>query len=134
MRSLPGRKSQPTRNTEPTAKPPLADVLEYYGARLSRNMARQKIRCVVHDDSSPSMSINLDSGLWKCHACHEQGDSYTVIQRKEDCDFLSALKKAEEITGQKYSGVTGTVTGPQVKYVKKGDGYRPKLRRKLPGI
>lgn len=31
-------------------------------------------RCVVHEDSNPSMRFNLESGLWYCHSCHARGN------------------------------------------------------------
>lgn len=30
--------------------------------------------CPFHDDKNPSMSINIDSGLYHCHGCDAQGD------------------------------------------------------------
>lgn len=37
--------------------------------------------CPFHSDSSPSLSINLDSGLWFCHGCGEKGNAKTFTQR-----------------------------------------------------
>ena len=39
--------------------------------------------CPFHDDSRPSFSINLESGLYTCHACGESGNIVTFISKKE---------------------------------------------------
>lgn len=31
-------------------------------------------RCIFHEDSNPSMRVNLESGLFYCHACHAKGN------------------------------------------------------------
>lgn len=35
-------------------------------------------RCVVHEDSNPSMRFNMESGAWLCHACHAKGNIHTL--------------------------------------------------------
>lgn len=30
--------------------------------------------CPLHEDRTPSLSINMEEGLWKCHACGESGN------------------------------------------------------------
>lgn len=39
------------------------------------------IRCPVHDDRTPSCSVQLRSGviLWRCHACDASGDVLTLV-------------------------------------------------------
>lgn len=48
-----------------------------------------KTRCPCHEDSHPSVSLNTEKGLWKCHACQEKGD---VVS------FLAHALKAERGT------------------------------------
>jgi hypothetical protein len=39
------------------------------GGKLpSRNQVM--VRCPWHHDQTPSMSINLQDGVWSCHACN----------------------------------------------------------------
>ena len=43
----------------------------YYDKVLSlspHGKAQQTVRCPFHEDSRRSLSINLMTGLWKCHA------------------------------------------------------------------
>ena len=49
-------------------------------------------RCPFHDDSSPSMSINENLGLYKCFGCQEAGDIVTFVQKSRNLDFRSAVE------------------------------------------
>lgn len=57
--------------------------------------------CHVHGDSNPSASVNSETGLWICYACHAKGkidleslelDPYSVKRQVTD-----ALKRLEEV-------------------------------------
>lgn len=37
-------------------------------------------RCVVHEDSNPSMRFNMESGLWVCFACGARGNVHTLAR------------------------------------------------------
>jgi len=80
----------PTAIATGTAKPPLSDVLARYGAEPRKPVC--VIRCVLHEDTRPSMSVNCNSGLWHCFSCDEGGDSWSLIMRKEGCTFPEAKK------------------------------------------
>ncbi len=47
--------------------------------------------CPFHDDHHPSLSINLDNGLFKCFACGAKGDIFTFYQKLKNVDFKTAL-------------------------------------------
>jgi hypothetical protein len=36
-------------------------------------VVQQDVSCAFHDDTHPSLSINLDEGVWCCHACNTKG-------------------------------------------------------------
>jgi hypothetical protein len=40
-----------------------------------------KVCCPAHDDATPSASINVESGLWRCHAagCQKKGDIVALL-------------------------------------------------------
>lgn len=68
--------------------PDLTPVLLAYGGRdIGRSM-----RCVIHNDRNPSMSVDFDQGLWYCHACKVGGSAYDLIMQLENCSFLEAKK------------------------------------------
>lgn len=119
---------RPTRTEVP--KPDMASVLDYYQVRYIHKAGFQKLLCAFHDDSSPSMTVSLDTGAFKCHACHVKGgDALQFVRLKENLSFPEALKKCAEITGVEYTGDTDKASGsPNVKYTKAGNGFRPALR------
>ncbi|MCC6954028.1 MAG: hypothetical protein IT290_07910 [Deltaproteobacteria bacterium] len=56
---------------------------DFYGsrfARLSRPNPRgwSNTRCIFHDDSTPSLGVNLQTGAFKCLACGTSGSN--IIQ------------------------------------------------------
>jgi putative DNA primase/helicase len=55
--------------------------------------------CVFHDDQHPSLSINLDSGLYNCFACGAKGDVFGFYQQLKGTDFPTALKEIAEMQG-----------------------------------
>jgi hypothetical protein len=38
-----------------------------------------KIRCPVHEDNSPSVNLDVEQNLWKCHVCPARGDVISLI-------------------------------------------------------
>src|SRR5438046_2299076 len=48
---------------------------EYLGQPITANSDGQvSICCPFHDDHSPSFSLNITTGLWKCHAGCGEGN------------------------------------------------------------
>lgn len=79
---------------EDAAKPELEDVLARYDIhpRGRRFMAS----CPSHEDRTPSMSVDLNKGLWKCQSCGRGGDSWTFIQEQEGLDFRRTVEFVRE--------------------------------------
>ena len=56
--------------------------------------------CPFHEDKTPSFSVNLESGLFKCFgSCEAKGDIFTFYQKKYDVNFKTALKEMAKLTG-----------------------------------
>jgi putative DNA primase/helicase len=53
--------------------------------------------CPFHDDHKPSLSVNIETGLFRCFACDASGDVFTFYQRFKDTDFPTALKEIAEM-------------------------------------
>lgn len=99
-------------------RPDLAAVLEHYGVHVPGSRVTAMVACPLHEDKTPSCSINLDKQLWRCHSCDEKGDSYTMIMKKEATDFVGARALAttlgfaagsggggdDELSGSAYGG------------------------------
>lgn len=56
------------------------------------------VKCPFHSDQSPSLSINLRHGGFKCHAasCGESGDFFDLYMRLRDVSFREALEELSE--------------------------------------
>ena len=55
--------------------------------------------CPWHPDHNPSLSINLESGLFNCLAGCGGGDVFTFYQRYKQVDFKTAPKEIAEMQG-----------------------------------
>ncbi|GJQ48030.1 MAG: AAA family ATPase [Candidatus Kuenenia stuttgartiensis] len=55
--------------------------------------------CPFHNDTNPSLSVNLDTGLYRCYACGAKGDVFTFYQETNGVDFLTTLEDLAVYTG-----------------------------------
>ena len=63
----------------------------------SQNQA--SARCPFHDDSRPSLSVELSKGIWNCHACGQSGGVLAFQKKIANCDPGPALAQIAEIVG-----------------------------------
>lgn len=54
------------------------------------------VTCPLHDDSRPSLRLNVDDGLWYCFPCGEGGDALELYVRATGLDFAEAVR---DLTG-----------------------------------
>ena len=107
----------------------MAAVLDHYQVQYGHKHGFQKVRCPVHNDGTPSMTVDVQSGAFKCHACDAHGgDSLQMIRLIEQCSFPEALKIYEQITGVAVK--TGSSQPQAAKRVAAGNGFKPAFRRK----
>lgn len=55
--------------------------------------------CPFHDDTNPSLSVNVETGLFRCFSCDAKGDIFTFYQRVKGVDFTTALQEIGEMVG-----------------------------------
>lgn len=48
--------------------------------------------CPFHADSNPSLSVDIERGLWYCFGCNKGGDVFNFIMEMENCSFWESLK------------------------------------------
>lgn len=86
----------------------VCDKLGLLGGRgsFTRQGGGVLIRCPVHDDRTPSCSVQVRSSvlLWKCHACDASGDVLTLVAATRGLtmagdDFRQVLIIAAELAG-----------------------------------
>ena len=46
------------------------------------------VKCIFHDDKNSSLSVNFDTGDFKCHACYEYGTDMTHIYIMNNILFI----------------------------------------------
>lgn len=64
--------------------------------------------CPFHDDKHPSLSINLEDGLYNCFSCGAKGDVFTFYQELKKVDFPTTLQEIAAMQG---------ITDTQVKQI-----------------
>lgn len=98
-------------------------VLYYYGAdRVPNGSGWNKMRC-IHGERNPSATINLDEGAFNCFSCGLKGDAIAIIRKMDDCSFIAACNKYEEITGQKVPGLNQPRSSERVTAVDNSKSY-----------
>lgn len=55
--------------------------------------------CPLHDDHHQSFSVNLDNGLWNCHAGCGGGNVFKLYLRKTGATFAIAKREIERLSG-----------------------------------
>src|SRR5215472_12932882 len=48
--------------------------------------------CPFHDDQNPSFTVNLETGLWCCHAGCGGGDVFSFVMKRDEVDFPQAVE------------------------------------------
>jgi len=74
----------------------LPSAAEYYstiGLKLSGSGKWKSALCPFHEDTKPSLRINIDFGGFKCMACNEHGgDILSFHMKKYGMSFKDACK------------------------------------------
>lgn len=67
----------------------------------SNGKAEVSCLCPFHDDKEPSLSVNLEKGVFKCFGCGKQGGIIKFIQLRYGLDKKGALERIKEEEGIK---------------------------------
>jgi 5S rRNA maturation endonuclease (ribonuclease M5) len=93
---------------------PLAKVVEEYGVELPSAAGHVLVQCCLpgHDDTRPSLSLNLDKGLWKCFGCGRKGTVFDFVMCMEGVDFAEALHRLAIRAGIPFDDEGGSQSKP----------------------
>lgn len=83
----------------------LTDIIsDILGHPVSERNQNAVVRCPFHDDRLPSLSIDLDRGLWICFGCGLRGGLQSLAHRMdtEVDDVEVALRSYEAAAGNPY--------------------------------
>ena len=67
----------------------------FYAEALGKLHGRGRWRtatCCFHKDSSPSLSINIEHGGYRCHGCGASGDMITFYRQLHSVGFVEAVR------------------------------------------
>lgn len=59
--------------------------------------------CPFHDDKNPSMSINLDKGIYYCFGCGAKGNVFQFIAQLDDLNVQDVIKQLANQVGIDYT-------------------------------
>ena len=93
-----------------------ADVLAHYDLTPEKSGNQIKIHCPFHDDSTPSLSINLEKGIFKCFGCGAEGNVLDFIAQMENFTenpTFSAARHGLEIMGLDQASFTKDGNGAE---------------------
>lgn len=60
--------------------------------------------CPFHNDSNPSLTVSREKQIYKCFSCNAVGNVFTFVKEYEKIDFMEAVRKVCDLTGQKVEG------------------------------
>jgi hypothetical protein len=77
-----------------TEKAKLFPIESIYTGKLKRSSKyRLSGLCPFHTEKTPSFTIYLKDNSWWCFGCNTGGDSLNFIQKLENLDFASAVRR-----------------------------------------
>ena len=72
--------------------PPLSYYQSEFPGMITKKTGWVNMRCCFHEDTEPSLSINLDFGGFRCFGCGEKGgDIVAFHQRRYHCPFVETV-------------------------------------------
>lgn len=64
-------------------------IVELYEGKLFGKIGL----CPFHNERSPSFNINISKNTWRCFGCGLYGDPIDFVQKRDNVDFITAVKK-----------------------------------------
>jgi len=76
----------------------LTDIIsDLFGVPISERSQNAVVRCPFHDDRLPSLSIDLERGLWLCFGCPERGTiQYLAARLGKEIDNVAITLRSYE--------------------------------------
>lgn len=71
--------------------------------------------CPFHGEKTPSFAVNEQEQYFHCFGCHESGDVFTFVQKKENCSFHESIKILADWAGLKIPEFDSAVNEEEIK-------------------
>jgi DNA primase len=75
---------------------PIAAIVRHYGGQVKEGRSAS-VKCLMHNDSRASASINTYDNLYFCFTCGKGGNAANIVCILENLEFNDGLKRAIEI-------------------------------------
>lgn len=82
------------------AQLPILEFLAHQGVQARKQGKSWMARCPFHDDSTASMSIDPEKGLWHCFGCQKAGDILTFLRERDGLSHDQAVQAARAVLGK----------------------------------
>lgn len=117
---------------------PIISVLQDYGLEFRRKGKELVAKCCFHDDSNPSLRVNIEKQLWRCDPCDLGGSVIDFVMAKEKVEFKEAMARLckklshppsvtkKEVCSYDYCDENGAVLFQKVRYEPKSFSQRHK--------
>jgi DNA primase len=112
---------------EVKARVSMKDVLTHYGLmqgtqeKPSKHGTELRLHCPFHEDSTPSLSINAETGKFHCFGCHAKGgDIFDFVVAKEGIsagDRTKSRRKAALLIQDWSGGAPAATPAPEISAV-----------------
>ncbi|HPA70998.1 MAG TPA: CHC2 zinc finger domain-containing protein [Spirochaetota bacterium] len=90
----------------------IVELFHHFGVTLTKKGKSYMAQCPWHKDTTPSLSVDREKGVYNCFGCGESGDIFTLTEKMKGCDFKEALSFLKELKGSPVSKVLAdSVTG-----------------------
>lgn len=77
----------------------LAEVIALHYPSRPSGRGQWQVKCPLHDDSSPSLSVDPKAGLWYCFGCMVGGDVLRWWSLVDGLDWRACLDRLESFSG-----------------------------------
>lgn len=77
-------------------------------ARIAADGRDSSVKCPLHDDRNASLSVNVEKGVWKCHAGCGQGGILDFEKKFSNCDDETAWAHIAEVCGFEQPRIFGS--------------------------
>jgi len=75
-------------------------LFSHFGVNLTAKGKGFVAKCPWHEDSTPSLSVDRDKGLYHCFGCGESGDVFALVEKMKGVGFREALAFLKAHVGQ----------------------------------
>ncbi|SDM39743.1 DNA primase [Pedobacter antarcticus] len=71
----------------------ILDTVESYDIKLKKRGSVYVGCCPFHNESTPSFTVSVSKGIFKCFGCGVGGDAISFVMKKDNMDFISAIRQ-----------------------------------------